>query len=749
MKRMLINATQREELRVALVDGQRLFDLDIEATGREQKKSNIYKAKVVRIEPSLEAVFVDYGSERHGFLPLKEIARSLFAEPPSGGGRINIKEVIKEGQEFIVQVEKEERGTKGAALTTFVSLAGRYLVLMPNNPRAGGVSRQIEGADREDAREAMSGLEIPAGMGLILRTAGVGKSGEELQWDLNYLLKVWEAIEQATAERPAPFLVYQDRSVVIRAIRDYLRNDISEILVDDPETYEQAHEFMTQVMPQNLRKLKHYKDSIPLFSRFQIESQIESAFTHEVTLPSGGAIVVEPTEAMISIDINSARSTKGGDIEETALNTNLEAADELARQLRLRDLGGLIVVDFIDMTSAQNQRAVENQLREALKMDRARVQIGRISRFGLLEMSRQRLRPSLTEIGLSACPRCSGQGRIRNVESLSLSILRIIEEEAMKEMTAKIVVQLPVDAASFLLNEKRQALRDIESRQKISVVLIPNPNLQTPQYEVQRLRQQDMRDPATQEKSYRLVKGIEPGESEEESRGESGAIEEPAVKDIARSIAPPVISENVAAEEAEQMTLGLFQRLWRFLFGSAAKSQTAEQVPEGGRRPSGRRRRGSGTRGGRSGPGGRRASRGGDSRSRPRTQSSAESGSDGDQAERSGADTSSRPSTEGSRQRRHEGRRGEGRGSRRGGDSRGRSSRARRPSSERNPNPETDSKTEQPSAEEQRPQQPPSRQEPAPDKTVEPRDPVLVRDDQPAQAPTQKQEPVPERVGED
>jgi len=433
MKRMLINATQQEELRVAIVDGQKLFNLDIETAGREQKKANIYKAKITRIEPSLEAAFVDYGSTRHGFLPLKEISRSYFTEKAQqAGGRPNIQEALKEGQELIVQVEKEERGNKGAALTTFISLAGRYLVLMPNNPRAGGVSRRIEGQDRSDLREAMSEMEIPEGMGVIVRTAGIGKNTEELQWDLEYLVQLWAAIDKS-AQKSAPFLIYQESNIIIRSIRDHLRNDIGEIVIDNKDTFEQALNFIRQVMPQYEKKLKHYEDEVPLFSRYQIESQIETVFQREVRLPSGGAIVIDHTEALTSIDINSARSTKGADIEETALNTNLEAADEIARQLRLRDLGGLFVIDFIDMSPSKHQREVENRLKDAMKQDRARVQIGRISRFGLLEMSRQRLRPSLGESTQQLCPRCSGHGFIRGVESLSLSILRIVEEQALKE----------------------------------------------------------------------------------------------------------------------------------------------------------------------------------------------------------------------------------------------------------------------------------------------------------------------------
>ena len=494
MKRMLINATQPEELRVAIVDGQKLYNLDIEAPGREMKKANIYKGRITRVEPSLEAAFVDYGSERHGFLPMKEISRTYFNKEAFDSGKRNINELLKEGQEVIVQVEKEERGNKGAALTTFLSLAGRYLVLMPNNPRAGGVSRRIEGDDRSELREAMSSLEIPEGMGLIVRTAGVGKNAEELQWDLDYLLQLWNAIEQSAAERKAPFLIYQESNVIIRSIRDHLRADIGEIVVDEPETHAQANQFIEQVMPKYLRKLRLYEDEVPLFSRYQIESQIEAAFRRELRLPSGGSIVIDHTEALTSIDINSARATKGSDIEETALNTNLEAADEVARQLRLRDLGGLFVIDFIDMTPSRNQREVENRLKEAMKEDRARVQIGRISRFGLLEMSRQRLRPSLGESAHQVCPRCDGHGYIRSVDSLALSVLRILEEEALKENTGRVTAQLPVEVATYLLNEKRQMIADVETRHNVSIVLIPNRQLDTPKYEIERIRRQDMQD---------------------------------------------------------------------------------------------------------------------------------------------------------------------------------------------------------------------------------------------------------------
>ncbi len=580
MKRMLINATQPEELRVALVDGQQLYDLYIEATGYEQRKSNIYKGRIVRIEPSLEACFVDYRAERHGFLPLKEVARALFVEQPIGPGRTNIKEVLREGQELIVQVEKDERGSKGAALTTFISLAGRYLVLMPNNPRAGGVSRQIEGVDREEAREAMSTLEIPEGMGLILRTAGLGKNSEELQWDLDYLLHLWHAVEEAAQKRPAPFLIYQDRDIIIRAIRDYFRADIGEILVDDRALYEKGREFMQQVMPKSLKKLKIYEDGIPLFTRFQIEHQIEAALGREVALPSGGSVVVEPTEALTTIDINSARATRGADIEETALLTNIEAAEEIARQLRLRDLGGLIVIDFIDMANPKNQRLVENRLKEALKLDRARVQIGRISRFGLLEMSRQRLRPSLAEFSHIVCPRCNGQGSIRSVESLALSVLRVIEEDAMKESTVRIIVQVPVDIATFLLNEKRQDVTEIEQRQKVRVLVIPNPHLETPQYELQRIRQQEQVSPAYREVSYKLPTPPEQPEILIEA-AEKRPAGEPAVKHITRE---PLEAEKKARP-------GIIRRLFANLFGEKTEKRETAAPSEEGPAPPPRHRR--------------------------------------------------------------------------------------------------------------------------------------------------------------
>jgi ribonuclease E len=573
MKRMLINATQPEELRVAVVDGQKLFNLDIEAPGRERKKANIYKGRITRVEPSLEAAFIDYGAERHGFLPLKEVAHSYF-DPKSleNNRRPSIKEALREGQEILVQVEKEERGNKGAALTTFISLAGRYMVLMPNNPRAGGVSRRIEGQDRADLREAMRNLETPADMGLIVRTAGVGKSEEELQWDLNYLLQLWDAIDTSSRERKGPFLIYQESNVIIRSIRDYLRADIGEILIDDPDIHQQALEFIQQVMPKYSRKLQLYKDSVPLFSRYQIETQIESAFQREVRLPSGGAIVIDHTEALTSIDINSGRSTRGADIEETALNTNLEASDELARQLRLRDMGGLFVIDYIDMGPSKHQRQVENRLREAMKEDRARIQTGRISRFGLLEMSRQRLRPSLGESAHQVCPRCEGQGYIRDIESLSLSILRIIEEEALKENTGKVQAQLPVDAATFLLNEKRQPIAEIEQRHKISVVLVPNIHLDTPHYSIERIRRQDL--PDTEDASYNLA--TEPEVAAAASHEQQKArMEKPVVKNIAPSTPAPERAPEPPKEDKTEA--GFIKRLFSSIFTPAPEQTKAEE----------------------------------------------------------------------------------------------------------------------------------------------------------------------------
>ena len=491
MKRMLINATQEEELRVAIVDGQTLYDIDIEQPSKEQKKSNIYKGRITRLEPSLEAAFVEYGGERHGFLPLKEISRDYF-QAGVDHNKAGLKELLREGQEVVVQVDKDERGNKGAALTTFISLAGRYMVLMPNSPTAGGVSRRIEGDDRAELKKAMDALVIPEDMGVIIRTAGVGRDAEELQWDLDYLLQVWRSVAEAALSKPAPFLIYQESRLIVRALRDYLRADVGEILVDTPELYETAKEFIEQVMPHNLRKLKHYTDDIPLFNRFQIESQIEGAYERNVRLPSGGSIVVDQTEALTAIDVNSSRATKGSDIEDTAFQTNMEAADEVARQLRLRDLGGLVVIDFIDMSSSKHQRDVENRLQNALKYDRARVQIGRISRFGLMEMSRQRLRPSLGESSQIVCPQCEGHGRMRSIESLSLSIIRVAEEHAMKENTGQVLVQAPVEIANFLLNEKRNALREIEKRHDAPIVIVADEALHTPHYEVTRIRENEL-----------------------------------------------------------------------------------------------------------------------------------------------------------------------------------------------------------------------------------------------------------------
>ena len=582
MKRILINATQPEELRVAIVDGQKLHDLDIEVGSREQRKANVYKGRVTRVEPSLEAAFIDYGGNRHGFLPLKEVAKDYFNKNNNGGnGKDSIKHALSEGQEIIVQVEKEERGNKGAALTTFVSLAGRYLVLMPNNPRAGGVSRRIEGEDRNELREALNEVQVPNGMGVIVRTAGVGRCAEELQWDLDYLVQVWKAINDAAEARKAPFLVYQESNVIIRALRDYLRDDIGEVLIDQADIYETGREFMQQVMPHALNKLKHYTDETPLFSRFQVESQIESAFEREVTLPSGGSIVIDHTEAMTSVDINSARATKGGGIEETAFNTNLEAADEVARQLRIRDLGGLVVIDFIDMENNKNQREVENRLKQAAKADRARVQIGRISRFGLLEMSRQRLKPSLSEYSSQACPRCLGRGSIRSVESLSLSILRLLEEEAMKPATGRVIVQLPIAVASFLLNEKRDDIAGVEKRSGTQVTLVPNHTLETPHYEIKRVRGDQLSEDANDATSYRLDTHVEIEKPVEPDHSAAAtAREEPAVKRVARPDAPVIERKAPAAEAPAAPPTAVmtpWQQLWdalRRIFAGDARPAT-------------------------------------------------------------------------------------------------------------------------------------------------------------------------------
>lgn len=594
MKRILFNASHPEELRLAIVDGQRLLDLDIESSAYQQKKGNVYKGKVTRVEPSLEAAFVDYGMERQGFLPLKEISRIYFTGLEEGTpmSQVRIKDVIKEGQELIVQVEKEERGTKGAALTTFISLAGRYLVLMPNNPKGGGISRRIEGEERAELREAMAELEMPEDCAIIARTAGLGRSTEELQWDLDYLVHLWSAISQA-AEQPAPFLIYQEGNLVVRTIRDYLRSDIGEIVIDSPEVHERMHKFMEQVTPHNLHKLKLYDEETPLFSRFQIEHQIESAFSREVQLASGGSIVFDRTEALISIDVNSARATKGADIEETALNTNLEAAEEVALQLRLRDLGGLIVIDFIDMTPTRNQRAVEQRLNDALKLDRARVQVGRISRFGLLEMSRQRLRPSLGEASSLVCPRCSGTGHIRGVQSSALHVLRVIQEEAMKENTAALHVHLPIVTATYLLNEKRHELNTMESRLATPIFIIPAADMETPHYRIRRLRGEEV-EGEEERPSYKI----------EREEGEETAPE--AVPGITQAVAKeaPAVGQLVpmgaAPPRKAKPKEGFFIRLFRALFGLGEKKKKAKPAARrGAQRPrrGGQRARGQGGQG--------------------------------------------------------------------------------------------------------------------------------------------------------
>jgi ribonuclease E len=569
---MLFNATQQEELRVAIVDGQKLVDLDIESAAREQRKSNIYKGIITRIEPSLEAAFVDYGEERHGFLPFKEVAKSYF-KPDIDVGRARIQDALREGQEIIIQVEKDERGTKGAALTTFISLAGRYLVLMPNNPRGGGVSRRVEGEDRNELRDTLDQLQLPDGMSVIARTAAIGRSLEELNWDLGYLMQLWQAVESASQDQSKkPFLIYLESSLVIRAIRDYFQPDIGEILIDTEEIFEQAKAFMQTVMPGNVGKVKLYRDDVPLFSRFQIEHQIESAYSRQVALPSGGAIVIDHTEALVAIDVNSARATRGGDIEETAFRTNLEAAEEVARQLRLRDLGGLIVIDFIDMESQRNQREVENRLRDALKFDRARVQIGKISRFGMMELSRQRLQPSLEETAHINCPRCSGTGFIRGTESTALHVLRIMQEEAMKENTGAVHAQVPVDVASFLLNEKRGEIQKLEARLKVNIIMVPNPHLETPHYKVQRLKHDELNAMEHVPSSYELVERPEepkaPGAEEESKRERQEAVVKAITPDQPAPLpqvrppapvpqpAPPLPIVQPAAEGA----VGIFSR---------------------------------------------------------------------------------------------------------------------------------------------------------------------------------------------
>jgi ribonuclease E len=584
MKRMLFNATQSEELRVAIVDGQKLIDLDIEHTGKEQRKSNIYKGIITRVEPSLEAAFVDYGTERHGFLPFKEISRAYFSNKPEGG-KTRIQDVIKEGQELIVQVDKDERGTKGAALTSYVSLAGRYLVLMPNNPRGGGVSRRVEGEERNELRDTMAALNVPKGMSIIARTAGIGRNAEELQWDLDYLLQLWSAIDaagqpsfddQGKRKNPAPELIYLESNLVIRAIRDYFNADIGEILIDTPDTYEQAKHFMGVVMPGNEARVKLYEDEIPLFSRFQIEHQIETAHSREVRLPSGGAIVIDHTEALVSIDVNSGRSIKGADIEQTALNTNLEAADEVARQLRLRDLGGLVVIDFIDMENPRNQREVENRIRNELHADRARVQVGKISRFGLLELSRQRLRPSLGEGNHAACPRCHGTGHIRGIESTALHILRITQEEAMKDNSAIIQVQLPVDAATFLLNEKRAEIHSIEQVMNVEVILIPNIHMETPNYSIVRIKHDDVKEESARA-SYDLVEM--PTENAYALRATEETkvpVQEAVVKGITTATPAPITTKKESAPVAKTSFLGRIKK-WLNGEGEVKVEQPTEE----------------------------------------------------------------------------------------------------------------------------------------------------------------------------
>ena len=590
MKKMLINATHAEETRVALVDGQRLYDLDIENRTRLQKKANIYVGKITRVEPSLEAAFVDFGAERHGFLPLKEIAQEYFyRKPRDADSKLSIRDVVREGTRLVVQVDKEERGAKGAALTTFISLAGRYMVLMPNNPRAGGISRRIEGEERADLREALNSLDIPDSMGVIIRTAGVARSAEELQWDLNYLLQLWEAIGAAGRENRSPVLLYQESNVIIRAVRDYLRDDVDQVLIDSPEAHQQAADFVRRVMPRYEPRIRRYEDSIPLFNRFQIESQIETAFQREVRLPSGGSIVIDPTEALVSIDINSARATKASNIEDTALRTNLEAADEIARQLRLRDMGGLIVIDFIDMLAARNQRAVENRMRDALSIDRARVQIGRISRFGLLEMSRQRLRPSLGETSAIVCPRCTGQGTIRDTKSLALSILRLLEEEAIKERSAEVRAIVPVDVAAYLLNEKRNALGEIETSARVRVLVIPNPNLETPHFEVQRLRDDEV--DGQHQTSYTVDIAVPDADSISDAHTAALPSQQALVQGVAPRAPAPVTQARAASDDASAdgagaahtaaAKPGFAQRLWVSFFGPAEQAPaTGEELAQ-------------------------------------------------------------------------------------------------------------------------------------------------------------------------
>ena len=598
MKKMLINATQPEEVRVAMVDGQRLYDLDIENRQRIQTKANVYKAKITRVEPSLEAAFVDFGADRHGFLPLKEIAPEYYrSKAPENEGKVRIKDVLKEGTEVIVQVDKEERGTKGAALTTYISLAGRYMVLMPNNPKAGGISRRIEGEDRSELKASLSQLNLPDGMGVIIRTAGVGRSTEELQWDLDYLLQLWDAIAQANQDSKPPTLLYQESDVIIRAVRDYLRDDIDQVLIDDTTAYQRAADFVGMVMPHYKSRLKQYEDPLALFNRFQIEGQIETAFQREVRLPSGGSIVIDPTEALVSIDINSARATKGSDIEQTALQTNLEAADEVARQLRLRDMGGLIVIDFIDMSANRNQRAVENRIREALEVDRARIQVGRISRFGLLEMSRQRLRPSLGETSGMVCPRCTGQGTIRDTKSLALAILRLIQEEAAKERTGEVQAIVPVDVSTFLLNEKRADINEIESSTGVRTVVVASPYMDTPHFEVRRLRDDEVEE--SRRLSFHIEKPTPETPSVEAASDNPVSAPEALVRDITPEARAPEVAPKTSEPAPRQQRAkrdaaksndrkasqpGLLARLWALLFGPSEAPKKSSENNRGGRR---------------------------------------------------------------------------------------------------------------------------------------------------------------------
>ena len=679
MKRMLVNATQQEELRVAMVDGQQLYDLDIEVPSREQRKANIYKGRITRVEQSLEAAFIDYGAERHGFLPLKEISSEYFLTEPDPDSRVNIKDVLKEGQEIVVQVEKEERGNKGAAVTTYVSLAGRFLVLMPNNPRAGGVSRRITGEDRDIVRNSLDELNPPDNMGCIVRTAGVGRDIEGLRWDLDYLLKVWEAIKSVVVERPAPFLIYQEGNAIVRALRDYFSTETGEILIDDAAVYKDAEDFMSRVMPQSLRKLKLYEDSgVPLFTRFQIESQIESAYAHSVSLPSGGSIVIDHTEALTAIDINSARSTKGEDIEQTAFTTNLEAADEIGRQLRIRDLGGLIVVDFIDMGPHRNQREVEHRLRDAVRTDRARIQIGKISRFGLLEMSRQRLRPSLEESTQLVCPRCNGNGVVRGVESLALAVLRLVGEEARKDRTAKVIVLVPIEVGNYILNEKRDWVQTIQQSNNVAVVIVTDPALETPNYSIRRVRDDETEIAENTGTSYGLVQAKEdPGAKYEQSKPQPKP-EAPAVSEILPETPAPAPAPAPAVRPKKKPRSKPKRSLWSRLFGWLGGDSSSES-----RRPDSRRRRPDSRRGKKSG---RRPNqgerRGQGSKRKPRNRADSNRG-DGNRGDSNRGDSNRSDSNRGNRSGGQGGGQGGGQSSGQssgndGGGSRNRRSRGRR-----------------------------------------------------------------------